>query len=238
MKPEAKVKAIPLTIEDEILSCSNKAGRIYFIRKSNKRNVIIACAVSIFLIILAVSLLLILSKDVPVKNIKTHIGIIAFDPLPALPAPVKKPDCQADIRKPEVITKNNIASAKKANVPAADNMINTSQTYDTQKDKLGGIDQFFFEYGAESIAEKQHLWVEGMSQNIEKDSKSQSINTANMIYPEIAVSASTQGKALVTFMIEKDGTISHIKIVKGPGDSSDEVAFRVKLILDKCKGGI
>jgi protein TonB len=49
----------------------------------------------------------------------------------------------------------------------------------------------------------------------------------NLRYPEIAVEQGTQGKVFVSFVVEKDGSISDVSVVKGIGSGCDEEALRV-----------
>jgi len=49
----------------------------------------------------------------------------------------------------------------------------------------------------------------------------------NLRYPEMAVEAGVQGKVFVSFVVEKDGTISNVTVVKGVGHGCDEEAMRV-----------
>lgn len=84
-----------------------------------------------------------------------------------------------------------------ATVPAEDNAV-----YDT-----GGIDQFpEFEGG-------MGAWSKFIQRNLR--------------YPEMAVEQETQGKVFVSFVVEKDGTVSNVTVVKGIGGGCDEEAIRV-----------
>ena len=49
----------------------------------------------------------------------------------------------------------------------------------------------------------------------------------NLRYPEMAVEQGTQGKVFVSFVVEKDGSISDVSVVKGIGSGCDEEAMRV-----------
>lgn len=49
----------------------------------------------------------------------------------------------------------------------------------------------------------------------------------NIKYPEVAKKKGTQGTVFVTFIVEKDGTVTNVKIMRGIGDSCDEEAKRV-----------
>ncbi|WP_176767603.1 energy transducer TonB [Daejeonella rubra] len=60
----------------------------------------------------------------------------------------------------------------------------------------------------------------------------------NLRYPEAAVERGIQGKVLVSFIIEKDGQLSNIKIIRGIGNGCDEEAIRVLEKSPKWKPGI
>lgn len=51
--------------------------------------------------------------------------------------------------------------------------------------------------------------------------------TKNLRYPEQAVDAEKSGKVWISFIIEKDGTLTDIKVMRGPGYGMDEEALRV-----------
>jgi len=50
---------------------------------------------------------------------------------------------------------------------------------------------------------------------------------SNIKYPEDALKAGIHGTVFVTFVVEKDGRITHVKILRGIGKSCDKEAFRV-----------
>lgn len=62
--------------------------------------------------------------------------------------------------------------------------------------------------------------------------------TRNLRYPEGAVERDIQGKVLVSFIIEKDGRLSNIKIIRGIGNGCDEEAIRVLEKSPKWKPGV
>ncbi|MBQ9509795.1 MAG: TonB family protein [Bacteroidales bacterium] len=60
----------------------------------------------------------------------------------------------------------------------------------------------------------------------------------NLKYPETAKEKNTQGRVLVTFIVEKNGSISDVKVVKGIGNGCDEEAVRVIKAMPKWKPGM
>ena len=49
----------------------------------------------------------------------------------------------------------------------------------------------------------------------------------NLRYPGMAAEAGIQGKVLLSFVIERNGNLSHIKVIRGIGGGCDEEAARV-----------
>ena len=63
----------------------------------------------------------------------------------------------------------------------------------------------------------------------------QSFLRENTQYPEEAVKNSIQGKVIVSFVIEEDGSISNIKVARGVHPALDEEAVRVVGLMPKWK---
>ena len=61
---------------------------------------------------------------------------------------------------------------------------------------------------------------------------------ANLNYPEAATRAQIQGRVTIQFIIEKDGSVSAPKVLKGIGFGADEEALRVVTSMPKWTPGI
>lgn len=59
----------------------------------------------------------------------------------------------------------------------------------------------------------------------------------NIKYPEMAKESGVQGTVYVTFVVEKDGSISNVKILRGIGGGCDEEAVRVIKNMPKWSPG-
>ena len=59
----------------------------------------------------------------------------------------------------------------------------------------------------------------------------------NVQYPEEAKEKEISGRVMVGFIVEKDGSISDVKVVKGIGGGCDEEAVRVVKAMPKWKPG-
>lgn len=59
----------------------------------------------------------------------------------------------------------------------------------------------------------------------------------NLNYPSAAVRANVQGKVFLNFIVEKDGSITEVKVLKGIGFGCDEEAMRVVKAMPHWKAG-
>lgn len=59
----------------------------------------------------------------------------------------------------------------------------------------------------------------------------------NIVYPEIAADNGVQGRVIVQFVVEKDGSITKATVVRGVDPSLDKEALRVVNKMDKWKPG-
>ncbi len=60
----------------------------------------------------------------------------------------------------------------------------------------------------------------------------------NIVYPEAAALGGVQGRVIVKFIVNEDGSVSDCKIEKGIGSGCDEEAIRVLRSMPKWKPGI
>lgn len=59
----------------------------------------------------------------------------------------------------------------------------------------------------------------------------------NLVYPEKAKEKGIEGRVFVSFIIEKDGSISNVKILRGIGGGCDEAAMEMVKNMPKWKPG-
>ena len=69
------------------------------------------------------------------------------------------------------------------------------------------------------------------------ESKMQEYITKNIRYPKIARENGIQGRVFVSFIVEPDGSISNLKLLRGIGGGCDEEAMRVIKSMPKWKPG-
>ncbi|HNW69784.1 MAG TPA: TonB family protein [Bacteroidales bacterium] len=59
----------------------------------------------------------------------------------------------------------------------------------------------------------------------------------NIKYPKLALQNKIQGKVYISFIVEKNGSLSNIKVLQGIGAGCDEEALRVVNLMPKWKPG-
>ena len=60
----------------------------------------------------------------------------------------------------------------------------------------------------------------------------------NVKYPQLAKEVGTQGRVFVSFVVEKDGSITNVTILRGIGSGCDEEAIRVVKSMPKWNPGL
>ncbi len=107
-------------------------------------------------------------------------------------------------------------------------------TYDPKKDKLPKVDPDTIP-GAKDIVftavEQSPSFPGGQEAFYQYLAK-------NLKYPAEAVKKNVQGRAILTFVIEKDGSLTDIKVVRGLGSGTDEEAVRVLKASPKWNPGV
>ena len=58
-----------------------------------------------------------------------------------------------------------------------------------------------------------------------------------LVYPEIAKENGVQGRVTLQFTVEKDGSVTNVKVLRGIGGGCDEEAIRVVKAMPKWKPG-
>ena len=87
------------------------------------------------------------------------------------------------------------------------------------------------------VKEEIFTWAEEMPQFPGGSSELLKFFAQNIIYPEIAKRAEVEGKINLSFIVDKNGSISDIQIVKGIGAGCDEEAVRILKMMPRWSPG-
>jgi len=95
-----------------------------------------------------------------------------------------------------------------------------------------------FEAGEEEVDEEQiFVFLEEDPTFGNGDADIQKYINENVVYPELARESGVQGTVYVTFVVEKDGSITNVKVLRGIGAGCDEAAEKVVKEMPKWKPG-
>jgi periplasmic protein TonB len=121
---------------------------------------------------------------------------------------------------------------------------------DVESDIITEVDETGFGEVREAVTDEVFTIVEDMPRfrGCEKEKTAQAADecfqrelykflSANLRYPAQAKAANLQGKVFVSFVVDKDGSVTDVKVLRGIGGGCDEEAVRVIKMLPKFTPG-
>jgi len=90
---------------------------------------------------------------------------------------------------------------------------------------------------AEKESKEVFTMVEDMPAYVGGQEAMMSFLAGNIKYPEAAMKKDIQGKVYVTFVVEADGSVTNVKVLRGIGSGCDEEAVRVVKMMPKWNPG-
>jgi protein TonB len=238
---------------DIVFKGRNQSYGAYELRKQNPKSTVKALVITVILFVVAVATPTIINKIegfIPKAKPKVRIVEVVLPPPPPdqtkkppppppeppkpkvdqvrFPPPVVKPDNEVKEKDPPTVEELKVADPgpkdQKGDPTAAiriDEPIGNSDTKAVTEDSNeiftavensaeypGGIDKFY-DYLGKSIR-----------------------------YPGVARENNVQGKVFLTFVVEKDGSLTDVKVLRGIGSGCDEEAVRVVKASKKWKPGM
>lgn len=88
------------------------------------------------------------------------------------------------------------------------------------------------------VEEVPFIIVENMPMFPGGEKKMMEYVAKNVKYPQLAKEMGTQGRVFVSFVVEKDGSISNVELLRGIGNGCDEEAIRVVKSMPKWNPGL
>jgi protein TonB len=229
-------------LDEIIFERRNKAYGAYALRKGYSRNLIRAMVISFTIFLMGVSIPLIASYMSDEKYV-SEIKEIGFKmdgvkkekidvKLPDAPKPVEK---KAPAFRPPVVISNpdeDTGDLSEMMDKTNNNFIDTnSRTIDIPDD--GNKDKVI----DDDTELTKFTYVEEMPEFPGGDEARIKFLSENIKYPMSAREIGIQGKVYFTFTVEKDGSISEVKMLRGIGAGCDEEALRVLAMMPKWKPG-
>ncbi|AYL93959.1 energy transducer TonB [Mucilaginibacter celer] len=240
---------------DVVFSNRNKAYGAYELRKENSKNTSKALILAIVFFVFVVSLPTIINKIkglIPEKDQKVKITDVVLLPPPPVdqtkkppPPPPEPPKPKVDqVRFPPPVVKPD-NEVKEKDPPTVKELAVADPG---QKDQKGDpnaeirIDEPVGNSDVKQVVEADpnqiFTSVEQVPEFAGGLEKFGAYLGKNIRYPAVARENNVQGRVICTFVVEKDGSLTDIKVVRGIGSGCDEEAVRVLKNSPKWKPGI
>jgi len=226
---------------DVVFTGRNKNYGAYELRRDNGRNTRTALIIGVIVFVLIISANTIINAIagfIPKGKEKVKITNVVLQPPPVdikkpppppppeppkpkvdqvkFPPPVVKPDVEVK-EKPPTIEELKVAD------PGQKNLKGDKDAAVTIDEPVGNSDAKVTEEDPNKIftaVEKEPGFPGGLAAFGKYLGK-------NIHYPAVARENNTQGRVIVTFVCERDGSLTDVKVVRGIGDGCDEEAIRV-----------
>ncbi len=237
---------------DVVFTGRNQEYGAYQLRKDNDRNTRVALIFGIAFFVVLVSantIINLIEGFIPAAKEKVKITNVVLQPPPVdlkkpppppppeppkpkidqvkFPPPVVKPDVEVKEKPPTVKElevadpgQKNLKGDKNADV-TIDEPVGTSDAKVTEEDPnkiFTSVEQVPAFPGG----------LDAFGRYLQK----------NIRYPAVARENGTQGRVIVSFVCERDGSLTDVKVARGIGDGCDEEAVRVIKASPKWKPGI
>jgi len=237
---------------DTVFTDRNKAYGAYELRKDNGRNTSKALLIGIIVFVVAISantIIDMISGFIPKGKEKIKITNVVLSPPPAdlkkppPPPPPEPPKPKIDqvkfpppIVKPDVEVKDKPPTVEELKVadPGQQNLKGDKNADVVIDEPVGKADTKVTEEDPNKIftsVEQVPVFPGGME-------KFYAYLQKTMRYPAVARENGTQGKVIVSFVCERDGSLTDIHVTRGIGDGCDEEAARVIKASPKWSPGI
>ncbi len=230
--------------EDIVFENRNKEYGAYIIRTLYSRNLITACGIMLLLIALGFSYPTIAawfkSDDVVVeeKKLTTVVALDQPPPISETPPPPPKVEIPPPVKTIKYVapkvTKEEVVEEE---IPTIEEIKKTEVSTET----VEGPTEVVFEEPVKEVAEVEDNQVYTfVEQNAEFPGGTEAMYkfiNRNVKYPAQARRMGTEGKVFVGFVINKDGSIVDVGIVKGISAECDKEAMRVVQMMPPWKAG-
>jgi len=239
---------------DIVFKGRNQSYGAYELRKQNPKSTVKALIITVLLFVVAVSGPTIINKImhfIPKAKEKVKIVEVTLKPPPPVdetkkppPPPPEPPKPKVDqVRFPPPVVKPD-NEIKEKDPPTVEEL----KTVDPgPKDQKGDptqevrIDEPVGNSDSKAVTEDSNEIFTAVENSAEYPGgieKFYSYLSTNIRYPGVARENNVQGKVFLTFVVEKDGSLTDIKVLRSLGSGCDEEAMRVVKASKKWKPGM
>ncbi|HNW98611.1 MAG TPA: TonB family protein [Bacteroidales bacterium] len=231
---------IKTDIDEIVFEKRNKEYGAYYLRKAYNRFVTRALTAAVIALALAVIIPFLIFKQAHSVNVDKEVGVVFTDmnkpPEDAPPPPPPPPPPEALEQKVKftapVVTADSVEDTGALNQDDLSQQSTTTAVTEETEIVVEETQNQVIEQAAPILTivelmpgfdggeEKMYAWL-----------------GENIKYPQIAKETNITGTVIVTFVVEKDGSISNVQVLKDIGGGCGEEAVRVVKNMPKWKPG-
>jgi periplasmic protein TonB len=237
----AKEREYVESLEEMVFKGRNQTYGAYILRKKYKKYVTVAMIITLVLLIGAVAYPVIasyISKNKIIREEKTVATEILNAPkedLPPPPPPPPPPEAMAEKVKftvPKVVedtvetglqTQDDLSAKPVTEAPPAEEDLAPKEEKKQVIEQVAKPEPF-------TVVEEMPSFPGG-------EGELYKFISSNIRYPEEAKELGIQGRVFVNFVVEADGSITEVKLIRGIGGGCDEEALRVVRSMPKWVAG-
>lgn len=243
------------TLDDIVFEGRNREYGAYMLRKVYTKHVTrgLIIAIALFMIFLAAP---VISKYIfPEEAVEEHVAVVDVNtlaepppidkttppPPPPPPAEPPPPPIQKTIKfTPPVIKKDE--EVRKEEVPDVQDLKEAAVDVKTQegtttKPDLSGLEGTGDAAVADVVEDKVFEFVEQQPEFPGGQDAMMKFLGQNIRYPSVAQRNGLEGRVILSFVVDQNGEISDIKVLKPLGGGTDEEAIRVIKTMPKWRPG-
>lgn len=229
------------SFDDLVFEFRNKSYGAYDLRKKYSRTMAIATILGIIVITLAIVIPYIQASRMAQQKARDAKEVIAEmandiqnqEAPPPPPPPPPPAEQQTVVKYVAPVVVDSIKPEDQTQLAITEDQVETT----VNKEVVEVVEQVQEEV-EEEVKEEVFIIVEEMPEFLDGGEAGLRAWIAKAIeYPVIAQENGIQGKVYVTFVVDKDGSISEAKVVRGVDPSLDKEALRVVNALPKWKPG-
>jgi len=230
------------TFDDIVFENRNKEYGAYEIRKKYNRVVLIATLIGVLVMFTAIIIPYInatRNASFKVRNANEVIAEMANDlqkdvaPPPPPPPPPPPTAQQEVVRYVAPVVVDSVKVEDQSKIMISDDQVATT----VNKDVVEVVEQKQEEVQQVEKEEQVFVVVEEMPEFPGGEKALRTYLATSVKYPTIAQENGIQGKVFVNFVVNKDGSVSNVKIARGVDPAIDAEALRVVSALPKWKPG-
>ena len=235
---------------DIVFEHKNKSYGAYVIRKSYDRNLSIAVVIGLLFISLSFIIPFIIkkacasregTKKMEQKKIISYTELSAPPPIEVIPPPppqIKVPKKKVSVKYLPPVAKKDEMVPDEEIIPTQDELKHVEAgTAIIEADDSVYFDAGDAEVTPEPEPEQPFLFVQQMPEFPGGEAALLDYFSSNIRYPEMAREHDIEGTVYVQFVIDPEGNVTKIKVLRGVGAGCDKEAVRVIASMPKWKAG-